>query len=307
MTPSTVPGWVDRKAYPFAPRRLATPQGEMSYVDEGTGEVILFVHGNPSWSFMYRELIKGLSPRYRCVAPDHLGFGLSDKPQGASYQPEVLAENLERLIATLGLRDITLVLHDWGGPIGLHYAVRHPENIKRLIVFNTTCWSLKGIRAAERFSGFMGSRLGHFLCCHLNIFPKYIIPSVFGDRRHLTRGIHRQYIAPFSTPRSREGAWVLVTALIPRSDWMEAIWAERGKLRDKPVLILSGDKDPTFGPEKLARWHEAFPDSECHSYPGVGHFVAEELGADAVAPVARFLGGGAPEVEAATHSMNLGR
>ena len=284
-----VPSWVDRKAYPFNPHRFATPQGEISYVDEGAGEAVLFVHGNPSWSFMYRELIKGLSPHYRCLAPDHLGFGLSDKPAGASYLPQVHAENLERLIAALGLRDITLVLHDWGGPIGLGYAVRHPSNIKRLVVFNTTCWSLRGIRDAERFSSFVGSGLGHFLCRYLNAFPKYVIPGVFGDRRRLTREIHGQYIAPFPTPDSREGAWVLVKSLIPESDWMEAIWAERGQLRSKPVLILSGEKDPTFGPDKLARWREAFPESQCRSFPDVGHFVAEELGPAAVVPVANFL------------------
>lgn len=289
MTSMPVPAWVDRNAYPFRPRAFVTSAGTMSYVDEGRGEPIVFVHGNPTWSFMYRELIKGLSPHYRCIAPDHIGFGLSDKPRGGAYLPQFHAVNLELLITALNLKNITLVIHDWGGPIGMSYAVRHPDNIKRLVVFNTTCWSLKGVTAAERFSGFMGSPFGHFLCRQLNAFPKYMLPSVFGDRKRLTKAVHRHYVAPFPTPDSREGAWVLVKALIPQSDWMQSLWSERGALRDKPVLLLRGDKDPTFAPEKLIKWQEAFPHHTTRTFPDVGHFVAEELGANGVAPVRDFL------------------
>ncbi len=101
------------------------------------------VHGTPTWSFMYRHLIRDLSPRYRCIAPDHLGFGLSDRPAGWSYRPEDQARNLARLIETLGLKDLTLVVHDFGGPIGLAYALDHPENVRRLVLFNTWMWSFR--------------------------------------------------------------------------------------------------------------------------------------------------------------------
>jgi pimeloyl-ACP methyl ester carboxylesterase len=282
-------GWLDRNEYPFLSRYLTTEHGDMHYVDEGSGDILLFIHGNPTWSFMYRHLIKGLSPGYRCIALDHVGFGLSEKPHGVSYLPEFHAKNLERFIETLGLKDITLVIHDWGGPIGMAYAIRHPENIKRMIVFNTTCWSLGGVKAAERFSAFMGSPIGHFLCRHLNAFPRFMIPGLFGDRSRLTKAIHRQYIAPFSTPDSREGAWVLVKSLISQSDWMDSVWARRGVLRGRPVQILSGGKDPTFGQEKLRRWQEAFPEHRTLTYPDIGHFVAEELGSAATEPVRAFL------------------
>jgi haloalkane dehalogenase len=282
-------GWLDRNEYPFRSRYLTTECGDMHYVDEGAGEVVLFVHGNPTWSFMYRHLIKSLSAHYRCVAPDHIGFGLSDKPQGLSYLPQFHAGNLERLVESLDLKDITLVIHDWGGPIGMAYAVRHPDNVKRLIVFNTTCWSLKGVKAAERFSNFMGSPLGHFLCRQLNVFPRFMIPGVFGDRSRLTKAIHRHYIRPFPTPDSREGAWVLVKSLISQSDWMDSLWGQRGRLSGKPVQILGGRKDPTFGPEKLLQWQEAFPEHRTLTYPDVGHFVAEELGSVAVEPIKVFL------------------
>ena len=155
--------WLDRTEYPFRPHHFNTPAGQMHYVDEGKGEVILFVHGNPSWSFLYRHLIKALSPNYRCVAPDNVGFGLSDKPADADYTPRFHSENLTRFIETLGLKDITLVLHDWGGAIGMGYALDHPENIKRLIVFNNSFWSLRGVKGAERFSNIVGSRFGRFV------------------------------------------------------------------------------------------------------------------------------------------------
>jgi haloalkane dehalogenase len=238
---------------------------------------------------MYRKLIKGLSSQYRCIAPDHVGFGLSDKPCGASYRPQMHARNLEALIDRLALKDITLVVHDWGGPIGMAYAITHPANIRRLVVLNTTSWSLKGVRGAERFSAFVGSRLGRFLCLRLNLFPRFVIPSLFARRSRLTRAIHKQYLAPFPTPASRLGYWMLVKALIAQSDWLDAIWQARGALRDKQTLIVAGEQDPTFGPEKLARWQEALPYSETRAFPDAGHFVAEELGVDLVPVVRKFL------------------
>jgi pimeloyl-ACP methyl ester carboxylesterase len=284
-----LPDWIDRTEYPFKPNFFATPHREMHYVDEGEGEVIVFVHGNPTWSFMYRHLIVGLRSQYRCIAPDHIGFGLSDKPPEVSYLPQFHADNLKRLIDRLGLRDITLVVHDWGGPIGMAYAVQHSLNVKRLIVFNSTCWSLIGIAAAERFSRFVGSPLGRFLCLRLNALPRFVIPGLFADRSRLTRKIHQQYVEPFPTADSRQGIWRLVKSLLTESPWMDSLWAQRALLRDKPVLILSGQKDPTFGPEKLLRWQEAFPGQRTWTYPNIGHFVPEELGPAAVEPVRRFL------------------
>src|SRR5260370_20636154 len=130
--------WIDRTEYPFRPHYLTTEHGDLHYVDEGLGEVILFVHGNPTWSFMYRHLIRGLHGGFRCVALDHIGFGLSDKPFDVSYLPQFHAANLERFIEERALKDITLVIHDWGGAIGMSYALDHPDNVKRLIVFNTS-------------------------------------------------------------------------------------------------------------------------------------------------------------------------
>ena len=112
---------------------------------------------------------------------------------------------------------------------------------------------------------------------------------MFGDRKKLSKLAHRHYIKPFPSPASRQGAWVLAKAIVGESDWLAGLWEKRARLADKPVLILAGLKDPTFGPEKLARWQEAFPSHLTITYPQVGHFVPEELGPEAVAPVERFL------------------
>jgi haloalkane dehalogenase len=134
---NSVPDWLNRNDYPFTSRYFDAPAGRMHYLDEGSGDPILFVHGNPVWSFVYRHLIKSLCGSYRCIAPDHLGFGLSDKPAHWSYLPEEHAKNLELLLESLNLERITLVINDWGGPIGISYAIRHPERVRNLVITNS--------------------------------------------------------------------------------------------------------------------------------------------------------------------------
>lgn len=281
--------WLDRAEYPFQSKFFKTPHGDMHYVDEGSGDTILFVHGNPTWSFMYRHLIKGLSKGFRCVAPDYIGFGLSDKPFDVSYLPQFHAENLEQFIEKLGLKDITLVIHDWGGAIGMSYALNHPENVKRLIVLNTSFWSVKGIKEAELFSRILGGPVGRFLCRYFNAFPRFVIPYAFGDKSKLTKSAHRHYIKPFPTPESRKGTWVFPKAIIGESEWLATLWAKRERLKDKPVRILWGLKDPAFSTRELERWKSAFPNHEAQTFPDVGHFVAEELGPDLIIPIESFL------------------
>lgn len=284
------PDWLDVKEYPFRSRFIDTPHGAMHYIDEGAGEVILLLHGNPTWSFMYRSLIRGLSRHFRCVAPDHIGFGLSDKPFDVSYRPQFHAANLERFVEALGLRDITLVLHDWGGPIGVSYALDHPDNVRRLIVFNTWFWSVEGNRDVENFSRIVGGPLGRFACRYLNAFPRFVMPSALGNKATLGKATHRHYIKPFPTPKSRKGSWVFPKAIVGESEWLASLWARRDRLAAKPVQLLWGLKDPGLGKRgELARWQEAFPRHEALTFPEIGHFVPEELGAEAVDPVEAFL------------------
>ena len=285
-----LPAWLDGAEYPFRSRFFETPHGDMHYVDEGSGDVVLFAHGNPTWSFEHRRLIEHLRTKFRCVAPDYLGFGLSDKPYDVSYLPQFHAENLARFIEALGLKDITFVLHDWGGPVGMSYALDHPGNVKRIIAYNSWFWSLRGIRVFERFSRFMGGAVGRFLCRNFNFFPRVMIPVAVGDRKKLSKSAHRHFIKALPTPRSRKGTWVFPGAIIGQSEWLETLWAKRGALKNTPVLLLWGLKDVAFTAELLARWEGAFPDHVTMKYPNVGHFAPEEIGPDAITSVESFLG-----------------
>lgn len=280
--------WVDRSAYPFEPRSLEVDGGRMHYVDEGTGRVVVMVHGTPTWSFLYRRLIADLARSHRVIAPDHVGFGLSEKPRGWSYRPEDHARNLAALIDRLELRDITLVVHDFGGPIGLSYAVEHPENVRALVLFNTWMWSLSGTPAA-RLSRFAAGPVGRFLYRRLNVSPRLLVKAAFADKHKLSRDVHRHYVAAFPSPAQRVGPWVLARELIGSSDWYDGLWQRRDRIAHLPALLLWGMRDPAFGPAALARWRELFPDAAAIEFPEVGHFVQEEAPEAAASEIARFL------------------
>ena len=168
--PTPSPVWLDRSLYPFTSRYFDSADGRLHYVDEGAGSPVLFVHGTPTWSFLYRHLVTRLAPRHRVVAVDHLGFGLSDKPAAAPYEPRDHARRLVALLDSLDLSGVTLVVHDFGGPIGLSAALARPERIDRLVLFNSWMWPVDDDPAIARGARVAGSRLGRLLYRHLN-FP----------------------------------------------------------------------------------------------------------------------------------------
>lgn len=150
------PEWLDRKEYPFRSNFYNTKLGMIHYLDEGEGDPIVFIHGNPSWSFQFRNVIKQLSKTHRCIAPDLIGFGLSDKPRDWSYLPKEHAKIVDEFLESLDLHDITMVVGDWGGPIGLSYAIDHPDRIKNIVITNTWLWSVKNDWYYQAFSKFVG-------------------------------------------------------------------------------------------------------------------------------------------------------
>jgi pimeloyl-ACP methyl ester carboxylesterase len=283
--------WIDRSLYPFESRYLDPGEGRMHYVDEGTGSPILMVHGTPTWSFLYRDLISCLSKQHRVVAPDHLGFGLSDKPEDAAYRPEDHARRLSTLVERLGLENLTMVVHDVGGPIGLSYAVNHPENVSRLVLFNTWMWSLEGNAATERASRVLGGPIGRFLYKRLNFSPKVLLKAAYGDKAKLTPEVHRHYTAVFPTSKDRTAPWMFARELIGSSRWYERLWQQRDQIQNKPTLIVWGLKDPTFKEADLKRWEQLFTQARVVRLPEVGHLVPEEAAETVVPLVEEFLTG----------------
>ena len=298
--PAPLPGWLDGAAYPFRPRAFDAGEGCIAYVDEGAGPPVVLVHGTPTWSFLYRGLIPRLvAAGHRVIAPDHLGFGLSAKPADGAYAPQDHARRLGALLDALDVRGATLVVHDFGGPIGLAAALDRltgpgptdaTPRVTRLVVLNTWLWALDGDPRIARGARLASSALGGFLYRRLNFSPRVLLPAAFADKRRLAPAVHRQYLAPFPDAASRVAPWALARALLGSSAWYEEFWGRRARLAELPALLVWGMRDPTFGPAYLARWREALPHARVVELPDVGHFVPEEAPDALAAEVTAFLG-----------------
>ena len=269
-------GWLDRGMYPFESHYFHVPGGRIHYLDEGAGAPIVMVHGNPTWSFLYRHLISRFSPEHRCVVPDHLGFGLSDKPGERRLHPREHADNLSSLIDSLSLTDITMVVQDWGGPIGLSYALARRENVKRVVIMNTWMWPVNHDPYYIAFSRFMGGATGRFLIRRANFFARVIMRQAYGDRRKLTSKIHDHYLSPLGSPAERTQCSVLPGEILGSSDWLAELWGKRAALQGMSALIVWGLSDIAFRKKELARWVETLPDADVVRLTDVGHFVQEE-------------------------------
>ena len=278
--------WVDRTEYPFETDCITLSAGGIHYVDEGpedpadATETLLFLHGNPTWSFLYREPIRSLSEKYRCVAPDYLGFGLSEKPPARefSYRPEDHAAVVEEFIEALDLEDVVLVVHDWGGPIGLSYALDHPENVRGLVVQNTFMWPTDDQLWSRAFSWLAGGPLGRRLCERYDAFTRVVMPLVFADRSRFPGHVREQYLRPHADPSERTGTWVFAREIVEERDWLASLWERRFAIADIPAVLVWGMQDPAFDPSALRTFQALFRESRTEAFDDVGHYVAEEAG-----------------------------
>lgn len=290
---SPAPPWLDTAAYPFTSRSCELGDGgRLHYVDEGSGPALLFSHGTPTWSFEWRHVIRALAATHRCVAPDHLGFGLSDRPRNAEYTPEAHAARFAEFADRLDLRDVTLVVHDFGGPIALPLALDGTARVRRLVVLNSWMWSLAADASVERAARLLGGGLGRLLYRHANFSLRVIFPSAYADRSRLTPAVHAQYLAPFPDAGSRELVlWPLARALRTSSTHYDALWQARARLRDVPTLVVWGTRDPAFPPHHLSRWRDAVPGAQVVELDA-GHWPHEEQPDAVIAALRRFLGAG---------------
>lgn len=281
--------WIDREEYPFESRFAELAEGTVHYVDEGVGHPVVMLHGEPTWSFLYRDLIEGLSEEYRCIAPDYLGFGLSDRPRGWSYRPADHARVIERFLEELSLDECTLVVHDWGGPIGMHYATRHPESVRSVALANTVMWPLTDNWRARAFSAFARSPLGCYLDREYNVFVERAMPAAFGDRSKLTEEVRRHYREPLASHADRPGTRTFPVELIGSTDWLADLWERRDAVAGTPALLFWGLRGPLFRSEDLGRWQALFPTARTVEFPDAGHFVPEEKGTAMLSELRQFL------------------
>lgn len=273
---AALPPWLDRAEYPFEPKRFATPDGDLSYLDEGEGPVVLLVHGTPSWSFEFRRVVASLRASHRCIAVDHLGFGLSDKPADADLTPEAHAQRLGAFVEALELRDVTLVVHDFGGPIGLPLALEPSSRVRRVVVLNSWMWPNGDDPALRSLDRTLRGPIGRFLYMVLNVSPRFLLPSTFGVKSRLTRALHRHYLAPFGRRGDRHAPYALARALVGADAHYGSLWAARARLAERPLTLVWGMRDPALTSAHLARWTDAFPEARVVRVDDAGHFVAEE-------------------------------
>ena len=238
------PAWLSDELFPFESHYAQIDRATVHYVDEGNGPPLLLLHGNPTWSFLYRELIKGLRDRYRCIAPDHPGFGLSRAPAGYGYTPAEHAAVLEQLVLRLDLSHVTMMVQDWGGPIGFAAATRQPERFAAFVIGNTWAWP-KSDLGTQLFSRLMGGPLGSYLILRRNFFVEKIIPGNV-KRRKLLPAIMDAYRGPFPTPESRRPLHVFPREILRSRPFLADIEQRLPRLSDRPALLTWPTKDVAF-------------------------------------------------------------
>ncbi len=283
--------WLDRNEYPFASRYFSVDGHDLHYIDEGQGQVILFVHGTPSWSFDFRNVIKALCARgYRCIAVDHIGFGLSDKPEHYDYSTKKHSHTLLRFIEHMKLKKFTMAVHDFGGVIGLNAAISNPGLIDKVVVLNSWLWSSKGDPDFERFSKILRSPLLPFLYRYLNFSPKFVMPASFGDHK-LSGKLKKQYSKPFAGSSERNGPLAFAKSLLNDQDWFEELWNKKSAIANIPALFIWGMKDPVIKPHYLDKFVTGFPNSQVCKLDSCGHFPQEEQPGEVAARILQFIGG----------------
>jgi pimeloyl-ACP methyl ester carboxylesterase len=281
--------------YPYAPHYRTVNRVRLHFVDEGRGEPVVLLHGDPTWGYLYRNFIPPLARRYRCIVPDHMGMGKSETPRAPyPYRLRHHIDNFEALLLDLDLRDVTLVLHDWGGPVGLGAAIRHADRIKRLVLMNTWAsapWPggplprLLEVIRSERGERFVLERNG------------YVEPALVGTTRHadrLTPAVLGAYGAPFPTPPSRL-ALLCWTRDIPMAE-SDASYGEMRHIEDhlsafeaKPILLVWGLADPVLPPQTLRWWQTRYPAAATRTLEDASHFLQEDAPDQIVAWLEEFL------------------
>lgn len=284
--------------YPFESHYLELDKGiKMHYIDEGKGAPLVMVHGNPTWSFYYRNLINALKSSYRTIAPDHIGCGLSDKPDDNSYKYtlENRVRNLEDLLKHLNItKNITLILHDWGGMIGMAFAIRHPEAISRLIILNTSAFHLPKEKSLP-WQIFLARNTitGALLVRGFNAFSLGAVHNCVA-RSSMPPSIKAGYLKPYDNWKNRIAVhrFVQDIPLKPGDsgyDLVSEVEEKVGVFTKTPLMICWGMKDFVFDRHFLKKWTDRFPDAEVHRFPEAGHYVLEDMSDEITALVKEFL------------------
>ncbi len=278
--------------HPWEPHFLELPEGALHYIDEGPREAepVLCVHGNPTWCFYWRGVVSALHARRRVLAPDHLGCGLSDKPSGARYDLAAHVERLERFVLALDLSRITLVVHDWGGAIGMGVAARHPERIARVVITNTAAFPAG--RMPWRIALARTPVLGQIAVQGFNAFAR--AATRMAVETPLKAEVRAAYLAPYASVSERLAIWRFVRDIPmspahPSYATLQAIGSSLQRFAGTPALILWGERDWCFTPRFRVIWQERWPHAEVHRFDEAGHWLCEDASESVVRALADWL------------------
>lgn len=285
------------KSFPFKRNYINRNGNQYHYVNEGHGSPVVMVHGNPSWSFYYRNLVSALSANHQCIVPDHIGCGLSDKPDddGYDYTLPNRIDDLEALLDQLDIKEnITLVVHDWGGMIGMGYAARYPERIKRLVILNTGAFHLPKTKKLPP-ALWLGRNtfIGTALVRGFNAFSS--IASLIGvKRKAMPTDIRKAYVAPFNSWKNRISTlrFIQDIPLKPNDrnyELVSDIAASLDQFKTLPMIICWGLKDFVFDKHFLDEWQQRFPEAKVHAFDDCGHYILEDASDEVVPLVTSFL------------------
>jgi haloalkane dehalogenase len=290
-----------RHLYPFDSHYLSIGGQRLHYLDEGHGDCIVMLHGNPTWSFYYRELVKGLRDAYRVVVPDHMGCGLSEKPQDYPYTLEQHITNLERLVESLNIDGrVTLAMHDWGGAIGCGFAARHPDLVDKLAFFNTAAF--QG-RVPRRIRMCKVPILGALAVRGLNGFSRGALAMACKHRDRLTPDVRAGYLLPYDSYRYRVAVHRFIQDIPESPDHptyasIEQIDRSLRLFRDRPAIVFWGLQDFCFTEHFLDGWIERFPGAVVHIFEDAGHYVVEDAHERIIPLLRQFLAQGQSTTDA---------
>lgn len=283
--------------FPFKRNYLDRNGQQYHYLNEGSGEPVVMVHGNPSWSFYYRNLVKSLSANYQCIVPDHIGCGLSDKPADKDYQYTLKnrIDDLEALLDSLNINEnITLVVHDWGGMIGMGYAARHPERIKRLVILNTAAFHLPSTKSFPiPLLICRNTFLGTVLVRAFNAFSS--IASYVGvKRKPMEKAVRQAYVAPFNSWKNRISTlrFVQDIPLLPHHKNYQLVSDISDSLvhfQKVPTIICWGLKDFVFDKHFLDIWKEKMPHAQVNEFDDCGHYILEDASEQVIPLIETFM------------------
>jgi haloalkane dehalogenase len=276
----------DRRLFPFESRWLDSRVGRVHYIDEGVGPPILFLHGNPTWSFVYRGIVIRLKKRYRCVAVDYPGFGLSERPEDYGYTPGEHASVVRELVRTLDLTELTIMGQDWGGPIGLRVALDELPRVRALVMGNTWYWPPDAWQA-KTFAYVMSMQPVQSLVLNNNMFVERLMP--LGVKHELADEVMQQYREALPTPKSRVGVAELPRQLFAASEWLSDLEeGVRASLGNVPLLLTWGIHDLAFPRRYMERFREDFQLARVHRLDA-RHFIQEDAPGEIASAIDGFL------------------